>query len=479
MSKFDYDLIVIGAGSGGISSAILGSNLGKRVALVEKSRIGGECTWSGCVPSKALIKAAEIAHGIGRAADFGLKLDGTPRLDARNVMTHVRSVVERVYEGETPEVFEDMGIRVHIGSPKFVDSHHLKVDETIISSKSFVIATGSRPFVPPIEGINDVPYLTNENLFELERLPDSLIVLGGGPIGSEMASALNRLGVNITIVEQGKHVLSREDGELAVMLMKCMMDEGVNVLCENRAVSVSKSNTGIRLGVKSERAATQEIEAHSLLVAVGRKPNVQDLNLEKAGVEYTPRGIQVDKTLRTTARNIYALGDVVGSYQFSHMAEYWATVAVPNAVLPIPIKKRANNNDVPWSTFTAPELARSGLTETEARESFGDAIRIYRYPYNKVDRAKTDLAEEGLSKIICTRKGKILGIHVLGAHAADLMHEVLMVKRLGATFDKVQDMIHAYPTYSDVIKRPAGRLYADKLRDKWIVKLVQKLRGAS
>lgn len=472
MRAFDFDLIVLGGGSGGISSAILGHNLGKRVALVEKNRIGGECTWSGCVPSKALIKAAEIAHGIHRVEDFGLKLKRTTELDCRDVMSHVRAIRERVYEEEKPEVFEKMGIKVLIGDAKFIDNHTLLISEKEMTSKGFLISTGSSPFVPPIEGIENVDYLTNENIFELEDLPESMIIIGGGPIGSEMASALNRLGVDIKIVEKTAHILSREEDELAIQLMDHMMDEGVKVICHSRAVKVSKASGGVRLFTESEKHGNQEHEAERLLVAVGRRPNVDGLDLEKAGVAFTKRGIRIDQTMRTTAKNIYAIGDVVGSYLFSHMAEYWATVAVPNAVLPIPIKKRVNHEHIPWSTFTDPELARSGLTEKEAHEKYGNAIRVYRYPYSKIDRAKTDLAVEGLVKIIVTRKGKILGIHVLGNHAADLMHEVLLAKTLGVTFDKIQKMIHAYPTYGDVVKRPAAQFYGDKLRDNIFVKMI-------
>lgn len=453
---------------------MLGSHLGKRVALVEKRRIGGECTWSGCVPSKALIKVAEVIHGIRHAVDYGIKFKDSPELDAKGVMSHVRALRERVYEGEKPEVFEAMGRKVTISEPRFIDDHHLKVGEECLSSKSFLISTGSSPFIPPISGIDDVPYLTNENLFELEHLPDSMIIIGGGPIGSEMASALNRLGVDITIVEKTKHILSREEDELAFMLMERMLGEGVKIFCESTAVQVSKTKKGIRLGLESEKHGNRDIEAERLLVAVGRVPNVHGLELEKADIKMTTRGIKVDNTMRTSAKYIYAIGDVVGSYQFSHMAEYWATIAVPNAVLPIP-KKKMNHDNIPWSTFTDPELARSGLTEKEARDKYGDSIRVYRYPYNKVDRAKTDLAETGLCKIICTRRGKILGIHILGAHATDLMHEVLMVKRMGLHFDKIQKMIHVYPTYGDVVKRASSQFYADRIRENFFVRLIQRL----
>jgi pyruvate/2-oxoglutarate dehydrogenase complex dihydrolipoamide dehydrogenase (E3) component len=476
MAQFDYDLVVLGAGSGGISAVNLGLNLGKKVALVEKNRIGGECTWSGCVPSKALIKAAEAAFTIKNMEKYGLKTAASKQVDTRKVMDHVRAVIARVYEEEKPEVFQRKGIDVYIASPSFVNPNQVKAGERVISSKRFIISTGSHPFVPPIQGIDTVRYLTNENLFQLKTLPGSMVIIGGGPIGSEMASALNRLGVKITIVEQASHILSREEDELAEMLMKRMVGEGVKVMCDSQAVKVEKTAKGIRIYTETPRLGVRKVEAEQLLVAVGRRPNIEGLNLEKAGVDYTSRGIIVGRTMRTTGKNIYAIGDVVGLFLFSHMAEYWAAIAVPNAVLPLPVKKRANYKNLPWSTFTDPELARAGVTEKEARKSYGDSIRVYRYPYSGVDRAKTDMTEEGMVKIVTTRRGMILGVHILGAHAADLMHELLMVKTLGHPLNRVADMIHAYPTYGDAIKRPAARFYGDKLRDNPVIKIIQKLR---
>lgn len=474
MSKFEYDLIVIGAGSGGISSANLGNNLEKKVALVEKERIGGDCTWYGCVPSKALIKASEVAHHVNTLEKYGLKLNGNSRLDAKQVMAHVRAIREKVYEEERPEVFQKMGIDVFINATKFLDNHRLQVGEKILSSKTFVISTGSSPFVPPIDGIQEIPYLTNETIFDLIELPDSMVVIGGGPIGTEMASALTKLGVKITQVEVTDHILSREDKELSEILMKRLTENGVKILCNSRATKFSKQGNKIIVTVQNEKI--EKIETDAVLISVGRRPNVNGLDLEKAGVEYSPKGIKVNNKLQTTVGNIYAIGDVIGSYQFSHIAEYHAGIAVPNALLPLPIKRKVNYENIVWTTFSDPEFARAGLSEAEAREKFGNKIKIYKFNYDKVDRAKTDLATIGMSKYIVDKKGKLLGIHIIGERAGELLHEAQLAKSMGIPFHKIQSMVHVYPTYGDMVKRPAVAAYVDKIQNNFFIKLIQKLK---
>jgi pyruvate/2-oxoglutarate dehydrogenase complex dihydrolipoamide dehydrogenase (E3) component len=477
MSSYDYDLVVIGVGSGGISAANLALRLGKKVAVVEKARIGGDCTWYGCVPSKALIRSAAVAHEIGRMADYGLGTEGPTRLDTRRVMDHVRSVRHGIYQGETPEVFEEMGIKVYLGAPEFQNAHTVRIGDQTVSSKSFVISTGSSPFVPPVKGLRDVPYLTNETLFELETLPGSMIVLGGGPIGTEMAAALSRLGVEVTVVEKAGRILARDDEELVRILMEKLVEEGVELLTGHEAVECAAEADGIALTVRDAGGQTSVRKADKLLVSVGRRPNVEGLGLENAGVEYSARGIQVNDSLQTTAPNIYACGDVVGSYQFSHIAEYHASIAVPNALLPLPIKRKVDYENIVWCTFTEPELAHAGLSEDEAREKHGDSIRIYRYSYDGIDRARTDLADVGLTKFICDRKGKLVGIHILGERAAELLHQAQLAKTLGVPFRKIQSMIHIYPTYGDLVKRPATAAFADWLQNLLPVRLLRRLTG--
>lgn len=473
MKTFDYDLIVIGAGSGGISSAILGKNLGKKVALVEKKRIGGDCTWYGCVPSKALIKSAEIARHFNQMGKYGLSLDGAAQLDTRKVMAHVRAVREQIYEEETPQVFEKMGIDVLNGGAKFLDNHRIQVGSKTIASQRFIIATGSSPLVPPIEGIEDVPYLTNETLFDLQELPASMVIIGGGPIGTEMASALNHLGVQITQLEMADGIMVREDKELAALLQDHLQQSGIRIMSSTTARKVERR--GDKLIVTAENESSHEIETDALLLSVGRSPNVNGLDLDKAGVAYSRQGIRVNETLQTSAANIYAIGDVVGAYQFSHIAEYHAGIAVPNALLPLPIKRKVNYAHIVWATFTDPELAHGGFTEEEAREKYGDKINVYRFNYDRVDRAKTDRATIGMSKFIVDKKGKLLGIHILGERAAELLHQAQLAKSLGVPFHKIQSMIHVYPTYGDMVKRPSVAAYVDKLQNNFFIKTLRKI----
>lgn len=471
--KYDYDLIVIGGGSAGLVAAKLANGLGKKVALVEKRKLGGDCTWFGCIPSKTLIKSAYIAHQMTRLKEFGLKPDSAVELNTDNVMTHVRAVVQADADSHPPESFEAEGIDILFGTLKFLDSHRIKLAEREISSNKFVICTGSHPFVPPIEGIDQVPYLTNETIFDLVKLPKSMIILGGGPIGSEMCCAMNRLGVKVTVVEKADHILSREEDELACRLMDMLKAEGVKFLTKRQVTKLSKQNDQIVATVLDNQDNTDQVSAESILIAVGRRPNLEDLELEKAGVEFDQRGIKVDRFLRTTARNIYAAGDVVPPYLFTHIAEYEAVIATTNACLPI--KRKTNYENVLWCTFTDPELAHAGLTEQQARQRYGDKVRVYRWEHKDVDRAKTDLAQNGLSKFVCDKKGKLLGIHILGHGAAELMHEAQLAKSIGLSFSKIASVIHAYPSYSDAVRQPAKRCYIDNLQKNLLIRLSQKL----
>ncbi len=474
MNRFDYDLIVIGGGAAGMVSSKLAAGLAKKVALIEHSLLGGECTNYGCVPSKTLIKAANVYHYAKEAGrmDYGLMVNPDPVPDPANVMDHVRSVVRRVYEGHPRETFEKLGIDVIIGSPAFIDDHHIEVGGRTLSAESFIIGTGSSAFIPPIEGINTVPYLTNQTIFDLRKLPKSMIVLGGGPIGTELAQALNRLGVQITIVEMGEQILIREEKELRDLLAERLVGEGLHMLTKTKAVRLSRENNGILLNIEHADTGAGTVKAESVLVAVGRKPNLDGLNLEKAGVEYSPKGIKTDSSLRTTTPNIYACGDTAGPYQFSHMAEYQARIATQNALLPI--KKQANYEHCIWCMFTDPELAHAGLTEDEARERLGNTIKVYRWLYRDTDRGKTDNEVFGVSKIICDERYLVLGAHILGSRAGDLIHEIQVIKTLGIPLYKLDSVIHVYPTFSDVIKQPAKLCHIDKLRGNPFVRLLSR-----
>lgn len=477
MGTYDYDLIVVGGGAAGMVSANLAAGLGKRVAMIEKRQLGGECTFYGCVPSKTLIKMANTVHHVRKLLKSAGLGDGASVLpDAgSSVMEHVRSIRQEVYEGEKPEVFEKRGVKVFFGDATFVDNHQIEINGKRLTAARFILAMGSSALVPPIDGINNVPYLTNENLFDLERLPASMIVLGGGPIGTELSQALNRLGVEVTIVEMLDQILIREEKELRDLFAERLAAEGVKILAGTKAVKLWQENGKICLATEDQAKNQGRIVADTVLVALGRKANVEGLHLEHAGVRYTPKGITTDETLRTTASNIYACGDVIGPYQFSHMAEYQARIATRNALLPF--ARRVDYAHYAWCMFTDPELAHAGLTEKEARKEYGDAIRIYRWEYKETDRGRTDGETVGLSKIICDAKFRILGAHILGSRAGDVIHEVQAAKTLGVPCYKLDSVIHIYPTFSDVIKQAAKLAYIDWLRSRFYVKLASMFLG--
>ena len=470
---FDYDVVIIGAGSAGLVACKVANGLGKRTALIEKRKLGGDCTWFGCVPSKTLIKSANIAHQMTRLREFGLEPSAPIELNADRVMAHVRAVVQADADGHPPSVLEAEGINVLFGSPKFLDNHCIDLGGKKISSKKFIICSGSHPFVPPINGLQDIPYLTNETIFDLEVLPKSMIVLGAGPIGIELSAALNRLGVKITIIQRSADILKKDDKELVDRLIETLKAEGLEILTGTQTTGLARQGDTIVADTEDEKGARQ-IEAESVLVSVGRRPNLDGLALEKAGVEFDSKGIKVDSHLKTTAKNIYACGDVVPPYLFTHIAEYEAIIATTNACFGLPIKT-ANYDNVLWTTYTDPELAHAGLTEEQARERYGDNIRIYRWEHKDVDRAKTDLAQNGLSKFICDKKGKLLGIHILGHGAGELMHEAQLAKSLGLPFSKIASIIHAYPSYSDAVRQPAKRCYIDILQNNFFIKLIKKI----
>ena len=330
----DYDLVIIGGGAAGLTAAKTAQGFGKKVLIIEKKQLGGECTWTGCVPSKALIKIAQVSHYANRLSDFGLKTLHPVEINADNCMSVVRQRVQDVYAAHTPEVLRRLGIGVLIGAAVFKDKHTVVVDDKTISFKKCIIATGSRPYIPHIEGLDAVDYYTNNTIFNIDSLPRSLVILGGGAIGSEFACAFNRLGVQITIIEKQKRILLHEDSECVTLLSRHMQQAGIRILADHKAAKIVKQENGnIALTCVNSAGKQQDIYTDALLIAVGRAVNIGGLYLERAGVKTRKRGIIVDKYLCTTARNIFAAGDVVGPYQFSHMAWHQATTAVYNAFL--------------------------------------------------------------------------------------------------------------------------------------------------
>ena len=459
-----YDLIVIGAGAGGLTAAYTALGFGKKVLLVEDKKSGGECTWSGCVPSKALINEAKKANQLKAYIS-------REDIDTKKVIQHIKTVREAIYEHENPSTLKKDGIDFINGHASFKDSKTIVIEEISIKAEKIILATGSSPFIPEIQGLSETPFLTNETIFELESLPKSIVVLGGGAIGVELAQAMNRLGVTVHLVEMMPSILSREEPDLVNRLEDRLTWEGVWLHTASKAIKVEKIDKGLALTYE-KAGKNQVVKAETLLIAIGRKPNVTGLNLEAAGIGYDKKGIRVDAYLRTTQKNIYAVGDVVGPYQFSHMANVQGILAVKNAFLPI--KHKINYDHVAWVTFTDPELARAGMTEKEAREQYGDQILVYDYDFNNLDRTKTKGTSIESIKVILDKKYRVLGASILSERGGEMIGEIQVLKTLGQPLTKMANIIHAYPTYSEVFVKLGKKAQVDRLLAMPIVKIFRK-----
>lgn len=471
-----YDIVIIGGGSAGLFAASVANTLGANTCLIERDKLGGDCTWYGCIPSKSLIRAAEAAHTISHMDKFGLSLSGKASFKTSEVMAHVRSVVQDIAQNEEPKDFEKRGIKVILGTPSFTGSKSLRVNDQTISAERFIICTGSRPLIPPIKGLNTINYLTNETLFDLKGLPESLLVLGGGPIGIELAQSLQRLGVKVTVVEMMDTILSKEDQDMAKMLSRRLEAEGVTLMTGHKAVQFAKTDTGVSATLEDKDHNTRTINAASVLVAVGRVPNVNGLNLEKTDVRHDKKGIKVNAHLQTKNPSIFACGDVVGPYPFSHVAAYQASICARNALFRKIAWSKADYSNITWATFTEPELAHLGLTEQEARARY-DRVKVYTSGYTASDRAKTDLAQDGCVKIITDQKHNILGAHICGRQAGEIMQGLLVAKSRKIPLDKLGQILYIYPTLSEVIKKTAAQSLTEKMDNPLIKFLLKILRG--
>src|SRR5215207_2197960 len=447
-----YDLIAIGGGTAGLVTAAGGAGLGARVALVERDRLGGECLWTGCVPSKALLACARAAADARRAARFGVHT-GEVRVDFAGVMRWVYEAQRRIAPHDSPERFRALGVDVVEGSARFVDERTIAVGERRLSVKRIVIATGSGPTVPPIDGLAGVPHYTNETIFSIDRQPGTLLVLGAGPIGLELAQAFGRLGTAVSVVEQDPTFLPREDAEAAGLLAVALREDGVDLRLGLAVTSARTDGRRVVLECRSADGAVVELRGDALLVATGRTSRTEELELARAGVATAAGDVSVDERLRTTADGIWAAGDVTGGLRFTHVADYEARLVLRNALFPLSAKR--DYSAVPWVTFTDPELAHVGLTEREARDRFGERLGVWRRPFDDVDRAIADDEQLGMVKVLTDPKGKIVGGHVLGHGAGTMIAELTLAMRHGLTAGQLAAAIHAYPTYPEAIKQAA------------------------
>lgn len=455
-----YDLIVIGGGTAGLVSAAGGAGLGAKVALIERERLGGECLWTGCVPSKALIAAA---HGAAAAREAGRRgfAQADDRVDFARVREWVAAAQRRIAPHDSPERFRGLGVDVIHGDARFTGDREVAVDGRVLDAKHVVIATGSSPAVPPIDGLDSVRYFTNETIFELEEQPATLLILGGGPIGLELAQAFARLGTTVHVIEADSQLLAREDHELASMLQQRLEADGVQLHLGSRASRVERGDAGagVRLTMTSKGSSgesTAMLEGDRLLVATGREPRLDGLDPSVAGVEVGKGGVVVDEYLRTTAKDVWAAGDCVGPFRFTHVADYHARVVLRNAFFPLGSK--VDYSVIPWVTFTDPELARVGLTEDEARDRHGSGVRVWRRPFSDVDRAITDGETHGMVKLVTNARGRILGGHILGKGAGNMIGEITLAMKHGISATALGNTMHPYPTYPEALKQ-AGEQY--------------------
>jgi pyruvate/2-oxoglutarate dehydrogenase complex dihydrolipoamide dehydrogenase (E3) component len=452
----EFDIIAIGGGTAGLVTAAGAAGLGARAALIERDRMGGECLWTGCVPSKALLAAARMAAQANGAAQLGVDLSA-PRIDFARVMAHVRNAQHTIEPHDSPERFRALGVDVMLGSAHFIDHKRIQVDGRELTARHFVVATGSRPTIPSIPGIDGVPYYTNENIFSIEQLPVSLIVLGGGAVGIELAQAFALLGSSVSVLEADQRILRSEDREIADGLLECLRRDGVNVRTGVEVTKVERTQVGVRA---STSAGT--FEGAALLIAAGRRANTDTLSLESAGVEFDENGLQLDKYLRTNLRSIWGAGDITGAPRFTHVADYQARLVLRNALFPF--KSAADYSNVPWAIYTYPEIAHVGLTEEQAREEHGTGVMVWRKSFAQLDRAIADAQTVGLMKIISDARGRILGGHVLGQHASSLLAEITLAMKHNVRLSQLSAVIHAYPTYPESLKQTADAYMRSRFR---------------
>ncbi|NIA67815.1 FAD-dependent oxidoreductase [Pelagibius litoralis] len=466
------DICVIGGGSGGLSVAAGASQMGAKVVLLEKGKMGGDCLNYGCVPSKALIAAGHAADTVRHAGKFGVN-GHEPEVDFLGVRDHVRGVIAAIAPHDSVERFEELGVTVIEAAGSFTGPGEMIAGDTRIKAKRFVIATGSSAAVPPIPGLDHVPFLTNETVFDLAERPEHLIVIGGGPIGAELAQAQRRLGARVSLLEMFT-VLGKDDPDVTAFARKRLVEDGIEIHEGIAIKEIAQDGNGIAVSIEVDGKPQRIVGSH-LLVAAGRRANVNGLNLEAAGVTYSAKGIEVDARLRTTNKKIFAIGDVAGGYQFTHMAGYHAGIVIRNVLFKLPAK--VDYKAVPWVTFTDPEIAHVGLTEAQAREQFGDKVRALKWSFEENDRAQAERATEGLVKVVVGARGKILGASIAGLHAGELLQPWVLAISQGMKIGAMANLIAPYPTLGEVNKRAAGSYYTPSLfseRTRKIVRFLQR-----
>jgi pyruvate/2-oxoglutarate dehydrogenase complex dihydrolipoamide dehydrogenase (E3) component len=471
MPKFDYDIGILGGGSAGLTVASGASQFGAKTLLVEKAKaLGGDCLHYGCVPSKTLIKTANVYHMVRNAPKYGLPDVVVKPVEFKDVASRIQSVISKIQKHDSEERFCQLGVKVEFGDAEFRDEHSIRIGGKTYSADKWLIATGSSPMVPPIEGLAETPHITNKEIFSLDCLPKSMIVIGAGPIAIEMAQAFNRLGTNVSVIQRSGQILSKEDKDMADDVMRVMEAEGVTFHMNTAILSTSDLGAERKVVIKKQDGDTLSLKAEKILVALGRQANVEGLGLEGISLTYGNKGIPVDSRMRTNHGHIYAAGDVAGGYQFTHAAGYEGGVVLSNAVLHLP--KKVDYTYLPWCTYTDPELASIGMNEKRAMEA-GIEHSVWTEEFRSNDRSLTEGEETGRIKMILDKKANPLGIQILGPRAGDLLGEWVAVLNGGVKLSSLASAVHPYPTLSEINKRVVGNYFSGKIFSEKVKKTLK------
>lgn len=477
MARYDFDIAILGGGAAGLTIAAGAAQAGAKTLLIEKGdRLGGDCLYYGCVPSKTLIKTANVYHLIKNARKYGLP--DTPRypVDFKDIAMRIQAVINEIQKHDSVERFCGLGVKVEFGDARFIDEHSVRLNGRTYSSKKWVIATGSSPSVPPLEGLDKTKYLTNEDMYSLEELPRTMIILGGGPIGVEFAQAFTRLGTKVSIIERLGNILSADDPDMTELLMNCLKSEGVDFYLDSNVVEISESGSEKEVIFKKGNE-TKSLKAEILLVATGRKANIQGFNIEEIGVETDKKGLKLDSKLRTTQKHIYGAGDVTGTYQFTHAAGYEGGIVVSNAIFHFP--RKVDYTYLPWVTYSDPELASVGMNEKSVKAA-GIQYSVWTEEFKNNDRGVAEGETVGKIKMLLDEKEKPVGIQILGPQAGDLLSEWVAVLNGNVKLSSLAGAIHPYPTLSEINKRVAGNFLSTKIFSETVkkgLKLFFHLKG--
>ncbi|MBW2095259.1 MAG: FAD-dependent oxidoreductase [Deltaproteobacteria bacterium] len=479
MPTYDFDIGIIGGGAAGLTVAAGAAQLGARTLLIEKEKeLGGDCLHYGCVPSKTLIRTAQVYHLMKTATEFGLPGVTVPSVEFSAIAKRIQSVIQAIQEHDSEERFCTLGAKVLFGTPAFSDDHSVKMDGQVYAARRWVIATGSSPAAPPFEGLSQVPYLTNKDIFFLKRLPQSMIILGAGPIATEMAQAFCRLGTEVHVVQRSGQILSKEDKDMADLVLEALRSEGVQFYLNSTVQHISsRGEDSQEVVIRQGEREPVSLKAEKILVAVGRSANLGGLGLDRIGVAFDRKGVTVDDRMRTTQKHIYAAGDVTGAFQFTHAAGYEGGIVVSNAVFHLP--RKVNYRWLPWCTYSDPELASIGMNEKRAKEA-GIAYAVFSEAFTGNDRSLAEGERVGKIKMLLDEKENPIGVQILGPHAGELLNEWVAALNGKVKLSALASAVHPYPTLGEINKKVVGAFFSPKIfsdKVKKGLKLFFQLKG--